>query len=237
MNAPSAAGDECTEHLRAFLRSLLTVAHEKSKIFFPSHKKFSYASMAKTFYDFFAERESRTNFYLKVVENSIPNSEKIEEITVPFRVLQEYLSRRCIDWPTKSQFCPVLISMDEIHVLYNPRNMEDQSSYTLYARLKSALRGGTSVDLCTIFLTTATSVNKIAPSKDVAPSYRERESERFLPAPFTELPFDPFVISEPLVPKQLGRPDVGSLAFTAKFGRPMYVDLIGMACLSNIVIL
>jgi hypothetical protein len=237
MNAPSAAGDECTEYLRAFLRSLLTVAHEQSKIFFPTLKQFSYASMAKRFYDFFAERESRRHFYLKVVASSNPNSERIEEITAPFRVLQRYLSKRCTDWPTKSKFCPFIISMDEIHVLYNPRNMEVQSPYTLYARLKSALRGGTSADLCAIFLTTATSVNKIAPSKDVAPSYRERESERFLPAPFTELPFDPFVISDPLVPKQLGLDDVGSLAFTAKFGRPMYVDLIRMACLRNIVIL
>jgi hypothetical protein len=135
--------------------------------------------MAKRFYDFFAERERRRNFYLKVVASSNPNSETIEEITAPFRVLlQTYLSRRCIDWPAKSEFCPFLISIDEIHVLYNPRNMEDQSPYTLYARLKSALRGGTSADLCAIFVTTATSVNKIAPSKDVAPSNRERESDR-----------------------------------------------------------
>jgi hypothetical protein len=88
MNAASVAGDECTEYLRAFLRSLLTVAHEQSKIFSPDLKQFS---MGKRFYDFFAESESRRNFYLKVVASSSRNSEKIEEITAPFRVLQTSL--------------------------------------------------------------------------------------------------------------------------------------------------
>jgi hypothetical protein len=50
---------------------------------------------------------------------------------------------------------------------------------------------------------------------------RERSDERILPAPFTELPFDVYAIAEPLIPGQETLDSVGSLKFTAKFGRPL----------------
>ena len=223
MNAPSAGEERCTEYFRAFLRSLFTVALEQAKILFPTNqKKLPYLSMAKTLYDFFADGSNRSDFYDTVIRNASPSdSEEIAEIWESFEVLQTYLKSRCHGWPGRSGFCPILISMDEIHVLYDPRNVEIRSPYTLYSRLKSALRGGVSSSFCTIILTTATSVNRIAPSKDVAPSYRERQPDRYLPPPFTELSFDPFMIADPLVPNTIGLDGVGSLEFTAKFGRPM----------------
>jgi hypothetical protein len=116
--------------------------------------------------------------------------------------------------------------MDEIHVLFNLRVQDADSVYDLYSRLKSVLSEVVSEDFCFVFLSTATSISKPATSKDVTPSMRERDDERFLPAPFTELPFDVHVISEPLVPGMAELTSVGSLQFTAKFGRPLYVDLV-----------
>jgi len=51
---------------------------------------------------------------------------------------------------------------------------------------------------------------------------RERSNERILQAPFTELPFDVYVAAEPLAPGQATLSSVGSLEFTAKFGRPLF---------------
>jgi len=112
--------------------------------------------------------------------------------------------------------------MDEIHVLYNHRIADAGSNYTLYSRVKSVVSELVDEELCAIFLSTMSSVSKLAPSKELAPSLREREDERFLPAPFTELPFDAHIIAEPLVPGQATLSSVGSLEFTAKFGRPWF---------------
>jgi hypothetical protein len=110
--------------------------------------------------------------------------------------------------------------MDEVHVLYDQRIADGGSNYTLYSRLKSVLSEVVAEALCTIFLSTVSNVSKLPPSKELAPSLRDREYERFLPAPFTELPFDAHIIAEPLVPGQATLSSVGSLEFTAKFGRP-----------------
>ena len=61
----------------------------------------------------------------------------------------------------------------------------------------------------------------LAPSKEITPSMRERDDERDLPAPFTELPFDVHVAAEPLAADRAALTSVGSLEFTTKFGRPL----------------
>jgi hypothetical protein len=57
----------------------------------------------------------------------------------------------------------------------------------------------------------------LAPSKKTAP----RAEEILLPAPFTELSFDIDLIANPLAPGRQTLQSVGSLEFTAKFGRPL----------------
>lgn len=70
-------------------------------------------------------------------------------------------------------------------------------------------------------MSTASHISRIAPSKKTAPSLREREEAILLPTPFTELPFDVDLIANPLVPGGETLESVGSLEFTAKFGRPL----------------
>ncbi len=182
-----------------------------------------------SFYNFFAHPPDRSRFYSEVVLNAGSQTSPFD-LVQSFQELKQALMGICSNWPRTA--CPLLISMDEIHVLFNMRGHDAESAYSLYSRLKSVLSEAVSEDFCTIFLSTATSVSKLAPSKDVAPSARERDDDRLLPAPFTELPFDAYIISEPLVPEQATLKSVGSLEFTAKFGRPLYVDqiLVAQSC-------
>jgi hypothetical protein len=113
--------------------------------------------------------------------------------------------------------------MDEIHVLFNLRGRDIGPPHTLYSRLKSVLSEGISADLCVIFMSTATSIGKLAPSREVVSSMHEWDAERNLPVPFTELPFDVHIIADPLLPGRESLDSVGTLAFTAKFGRPLCV--------------
>lgn len=182
----------------------------------------SYEDMATKFYEFFAGAAAARNlFYQKVIANAPSTSS--ENVVQSFRMLQDCLKQRCFNWPVTS--CPILISIDEVHVLFNLRQQDADASYNLYSRLKSVLSEAVSESFCTIFLSTATNISQLAPTKDVAPSMRERDDERLLPAPFTEFPFDVHVIAHPLVPGQATLDTVGSLEFTSKFGRPLCVDL------------
>ena len=70
-------------------------------------------------------------------------------------------------------------------------------------------------------MSTASHISSLAPSKETAPSLRERGENISLPAPFTELPFDVDLIANPLVPGQETLDSVGSLEFAARFGRPL----------------
>jgi hypothetical protein len=73
-------------------------------------------------------------------------------------------------------------------------------------------------------MSTVSDVASIAPSHETTPSLREQHRDRILPAPFTELPFDVYVITNPLVPGKENLDSVGTFEFTAKFGRPLYVE-------------
>jgi hypothetical protein len=215
--APSASQEEeCKDYIRSFLSSLFKSALRLAEKFFPTDETVPYTHMATKFYDFFADHSQRDQFYGEVVENARkdPHPKSWES----FKLFWNSLKQSCSDWPITSY--SLLISMDEIHVLYDQRIADAESNYTLYSRVKSVLSELVDEELCALFLSTVSSVSKLSPSKELAPSLREREDERFLPAPFTELPFDAHIITKPLVPGQATLSSVGSLEFTAKFGRP-----------------
>jgi hypothetical protein len=178
--------------------------------------------MAQTFYDFFNTPARRHKFHLDVIAKSrLMASDNGSVLSQDFDTLHKFLKRRCSDWPATTA-CPILISIDEIHVLFQPRALDVQTPHTLYSRLKSVLSEEDSSPFCTIFLSTTTAnVDKLILSKAVAPSMRGRADDRNLPVPFTELPFDVHIIADPLHPGQHDLKSVGTLKFTAKFGRPL----------------
>jgi hypothetical protein len=219
LHAPGTGQEEdCKLYLKSFLCSLFMSAHLRAGQLFPADKIVSYVVLAKTFYDFFKDVSQRNDFYQAVILHT--SDIHSMDVWESFRVFENGLKQCCSDWPVKST-CPLLISIDEVHLLHTLRHEDIGSSYTLYSRLKSVLSEGVAEDLCTIVLSTATHTSELAPSKEVAPSMRERDDERFLPAPFTELPFDAHIIAEPLSPGQATLNTVGTLEFTAKFGRPL----------------
>ena len=210
-------------YLRSFWCSFFTQARLQAEHLFPATQKVSYAHMARTFHDIFNTPAKRHKLHLDIIakskllvnENMSPNV-----LSRDFGTLHTLLTQRCSDWPT-STTCPILISIDEIHVLFQPRAKDDQTPHTLYSHLKSVLSQAVSSPFCTIVLSTATHVAKLAPSKAVAPSMRGRADDSELPVLFTELSFDVHIIADPLRPGIYGSESVGTLEFTAKFGRPL----------------
>jgi hypothetical protein len=214
LGAPSTELEkECKAYFRSFLCSLFTSAHQLAEQFWPEGSMTSYNIMAETFYDFFRDTTRRNGFYDGVIANVWS-----ADVWASFITLHNGLEKRCFDWPAES--CPLLISMDEVHVLYahRPRDTED---YTLYSRMKSVFSEGVSLSFAALCTSTVNHISKLAPSKDVADSFRERDDELLLPAPITELPFDAYIIADPLRPGKATLETVGSLEFTAKFGRPL----------------
>jgi hypothetical protein len=220
------AGDErhCKAYLRSFLCSLFMSTRQQAEEFYHTGTKTSYALMARKFYNFFKDMSQRNTFYETVISNAItlhtssPNASPAE-VWKALKWLLDGLKQQCNDWP--SVFCPFLLAIDEAHLLFDQRIQDTPSNYTLFSRLESVLNELRTEAFCTIFLSTATSGSKITPLKNVAASMRERDDELALPAPFTELPFDAHIIYEPLVPGKATLLSVGSLEFTAKFGRPL----------------
>jgi hypothetical protein len=206
----------CKQYLKSFLSSLFALAHLQAQVLFPGHKRVSYMHMATVFRDFFANPLFRNGFYERVVANA-RNGPYIK-VWESFKKLKKYLEGRCSKWLAKT-FFPILVSLNEVYVLYTHRSVDIGSDYTLYSRLRSVLNEGVWYDFAFISLSTASHVSSLAPSKEHAPSIRERANERRLPAPFTELPFDVHVTAEPLTPDQATLTSVGSMEFTVKFGR------------------
>lgn len=208
---------ECKKYLRTFLSSLFASVRLQAERLFPPNKKVSYAHMASAFYDFFADPSQRNTFYGGVV--AVAQQGPSTDVWKSFEALEESLKRNCSKWP--HTFCPLLVSIDEVHVLYTHRGVDSGSDYTLYSHLKSVFNDGVKYNFAMISLSTVSRLSSLAPSKEAAASMRERDHERILPAPFTELPFDVYIIAEPLAPGRATLTSVGSLEFTAKFGRPL----------------
>jgi len=220
MSAPATSKEgECKQYLRSFLSSLFDTARlQVDRLFPPNAKLYNYVYMVKAFYDLFADPSQRNIFY----ESVIANAKKGPYINVwtSFNRFKLSLTRLCSDWPVAT-ICPFLISIDEVHVLYTHREADIESDYTLYSRFKSILNEGIKHDFAVISLSTASHVPSIAPAKAFSPSLHERGKDRILPAPFTELPFDAHIIANPLIAGAENLTSVGTLEFTARFGRPM----------------
>jgi hypothetical protein len=142
--------------------------------------------------------------------------------------------KRLCEWPHDG-FCPIIISIDEVHVLYAERSDDKMSSHTLYSRFKSVVSELVGYDFCLLVLSTFSSIPKLTPSKTEAASLRELSDDRILPPPFTELQFDAHIIIDPLVPGQATLDTVGTMDFTAKFGRPLYVVPNNLFYFSDVV--
>ncbi|KAF8512928.1 hypothetical protein BU17DRAFT_95797 [Hysterangium stoloniferum] len=217
--APGTADEvRCKAYIRSFLSSLFASAHLEVQQLIPMGTK-TYVQMAKLFYDLFANPLRRMRFYEVVVKNA--ETRRFQNVQQSFQELQEGLKQRCSNWPSNS-VCPILISFDEVHVLYTHRKIDIGSDYTLYSRMKSVLNEVVMCAFGVVSLSTASQIPRLAPSKENAPSVRERDDERLLPAPFTELPFDVHIIANPLVPNKATLTSVGTLEFAAKFGRPLF---------------
>jgi len=201
---------------------------------FIDNKRTSYLELAKMFYDLFSNPSTREEFYTEVVENasSVDNT----DLPSALRFLMNTL-RLCNNPPNQS--CLLLFGIDEVHLLFEQRKEDVGSNYTIFSRLKSIISELVVESLCVVLLSTAGTVSELAPSPDVAPSIRERDDERILPTPFTQLPFDVDIVSDPLVPGKETLSSVGVLSFAAKFGRPMFVILLFIvySCLSSLKVL
>jgi hypothetical protein len=195
---------------------------EQVKIF-NTDKKSTYLAVADKFYNIFHDQGKRDRFYGGVIKRSeeernatqADTSNAIERVVVA-------LGTYCSDW-NSVEFCPIIISLDEVHVLFTPRPLDAQSSYSLYSRFKSVLGDLVAKPFCVLSLSTVSTVSKLAPSKSVADSLREQAENRMIPPPFTELPFDVHIIEDPLVPGEETVASVDSFEFASKFGRPLYV--------------
>jgi len=173
--------------------------------------------MAEIFYNYFGQHLNRSGFYDRVVGRAKATSEA--SVGRSFIEFMDELKGRCSNWP--SEICPILISLDEVHVLYTRREEDGESLHSLYSLFRSVLSEVVSCHFGVICMSTASHIGSLAPSKETAPSLRERNSEVVLPAPFTELPFDIDLIAKPLAPDQENLSSVGSLKFTVRFGRPL----------------
>ena len=90
----------------------------------------------------------------------------------------------------------------------------------MYSRFKSVLSELVLCSLGVICISTASHNSNLAPSKKTA-SVRGKGEEISLPSPFMELPFYVDLIANPLAPGRETLKSVGSLEFTARFGRPL----------------
>ncbi|KIL66650.1 hypothetical protein M378DRAFT_10017 [Amanita muscaria Koide BX008] len=202
---------KCKQYFRSFLSALFTLAHLQGQKLFPGGKKVSYESMVMTFRGFFAEPLQRIEFYEAVVRKAQESPDTTRtSVWNSLKELTDGLKDRCVKWLPTTQ-CPILISIDEVHAV----------SSTLFVVVLMIGR--------TPFITLSTNLSGI---KETASSMRGRT----LPAPVTELPFDVYVINQPLTPSQATLASVGSLGFTAKFGRPLfYSSYLSRKDLPNIV--
>ena len=173
--------------------------------------------MAKIFYNYFRQHLNRSGFYDRVVGLAKTTSDA--SVGRSFIEFMNGLKGRCSNWPTKS--CPILISLDEVHVLYTRREEDTESQHSLYSLLQSVLSEVVTSHFGVICMSTASHIGSLAPSKETAPSFRERNPEVSLPAPFTELPFDVDLIANPLARDQENLSSVGTLKVTVRFGRPL----------------
>lgn len=164
----------CRLYIRSFLSSLFASACLQVENLLPPNKKVTYAHMAKVFYDFFARPSLRMGFYEGVVKNA--QKGPCVKVWESFKRLEDSLKQRCSNWPTT--VCPLLISIDEVQVLYN-RKEDVGSNCSLYSQFVSVLNEGWNCNFGTITLSTKRS-NLGFPSLSMNERYGERIFHRSL---------------------------------------------------------
>jgi hypothetical protein len=110
----------------------------------------------------------------------------------------------------------IVMYFDESHAL----SEATKSGKTHYDHLARALNRLLAHPIFTIFLSTNSHINQLAPSPGMARSARARNDPFVLQAPITELPFD-CSPEFPLKPGMLTLASTSTIPFMAQFGRPL----------------
>ena len=117
----------------------------------------------------------------------------------------------------------VVVYFDEAHVLaklLGPRDSLLPEGKTALDILFTVLDDFRKRGLFTIFMSTQSHLQSLAPLSSFARSARYAIVAPYLPAPITETPFDCFG-DRRIIPSRLRAKDVCDIAFMACFGRPM----------------
>ena len=225
LRAPSVDNElKVNQYLQNFLSSLFITARLQIQDLFPGNGMMTYEEIVKTFYEFFKEQPQRLKFYDQVVRHARRSKHSLNSICGhSIDQFTSDLERRCSNWPTN--LCPILISIDEVHILYTPRkNKDKQSVHSLYSRFKWVLSNLVLCKFGVICMSTAiptTIDNPTPPQKKIPTFWYVRAREIVLPAPITELPFDVDLSADPLNAGRETLESINSLEFTARFGRPL----------------
>lgn len=213
--------------MRGFWSSLF---HHATTVL-PSRCNRNVADIAQFFYKLHDDPDRRSQFYENVVTKATPCN--THELLLSWNNFNNNLSTVIEGWG-KKQDSPkrsqeenpkgrghfVLACMDEIDILLGDANTMPLE-HTKYSRMKSALADLSNQPFFVIAASTTTTLATLAPSRELAPSMRERQPDVFQPNPFTELGFDVSLHREPLEPGKLCFNDAGTLELAVKFGRPM----------------
>jgi hypothetical protein len=123
----------------------------------------------------------------------------------------------------------VLLYFDEAHVLAlypnktsNPPSNKDNPKLML-GHLANALNVFCRQPLFTIFLSTQSNIEHLAPASRLARSARIRDLIGILPAPITETMFDCFNKNERIAGARLLAHHPSDIVYMSLFGRPLYV--------------
>jgi len=127
------------------------------------------AYIAKAFYDSFAIPLQRNGFYERVVADAKKGSSA--NVWDSFKNLENSLKHRCSNWSTT--VCPLVISIDEVHVLYNRRmdiGSDGQGSAGGLVGLRRGLtrqtcRGTSPVNLANFFKGIGAEMDELHPHK------------------------------------------------------------------------
>jgi hypothetical protein len=187
-------------------------------LFERSTRKAPYPVLAKSVYNHFQDEQKRNSLYGHVVRAAqAKGTATAAEISDAMKRLKRALAKCCSNWDEES-YCPIILSMDEVHILYTARGF-DTGSCTVFSLWRSVLSELVTLPFCVLALSTVSRVVKLAPPKSIADSLREQTEDFDTPVPFTELPFDVYIVANPLTPGTKTIYSVGSF----EFGRPMYV--------------
>lgn len=208
---------ECKKYLNQFMCAIFSEANSQLLRFAQdAATPMTLKQFAQRFRRLFSNQDERISFYARVIENTSSSYDSLITCSKSLtRTLEAQLNvqENEANWP----LCPIILSFDEVHVLFEKHQPDGHS---LYSRLKSVLSELRTEPVTTLVLSTASTVSEFAPAQDVAPSIREQSDKLALPEPFTELPFD---LDVSLKHNRETLQSVGRLKFTVQFGRPLYV--------------